>query len=149
MCQLAGRLHLDEANLLSRSPQKPLRVGELRSLTEVQRYTGGRCADRHDGIDPSVRWRIADDEGETVVVRQLVGGRESLTHSSPDRSKELLILRIKLADVGPELSLWCVFRVNGADCHLTLQVLVRNAARDPPNGFADERQFCCPLDRPS
>src|SRR5215203_5872482 len=47
MCQLAGRLHLDEANLLSRSPQKTLRVGQLRSLTEVKRYTGGRCVDRH------------------------------------------------------------------------------------------------------
>jgi hypothetical protein len=63
MCQLAGRLHLDEAGLLSRPPQKPLRVVQVRSLTEVQRYTGGTCADRHDGIDPSVRRRIADDGG--------------------------------------------------------------------------------------
>src|ERR1700722_7010077 len=52
MRQLAGRLHLDEANLLSRSLQKPLRVGQLRSLIEVQRYTGRTRSDRHDGIDP-------------------------------------------------------------------------------------------------
>src|SRR3954452_13409889 len=94
MGQLAGRLHLDEASLLSRSPQKPLRVGQLRPLTEVQRYAGGTCADRHDGIDPSVLRRITDDDGMTVVVGQLVRGRESLTHRGPDRSKELPILRI-------------------------------------------------------
>ena len=67
MCQLAGRLHLDESSLLSRSQQKPLRVGQLRSLIEVQRDTGGTCGDRHDGIDPSVRRRIADHERGAVV----------------------------------------------------------------------------------
>src|SRR5271169_688968 len=41
ICQLAGRLQLDEASLLSRSPQKPLRVRKLRSLIEVQGHTGG------------------------------------------------------------------------------------------------------------
>src|ERR1700678_2306874 len=61
MCQLAGRLNLDETSLLSRSPQKPLRVGQLRSLIEVQGHTGGTCAYRHDGIDPSVHRRVADD----------------------------------------------------------------------------------------
>src|SRR5262245_42911374 len=133
MCQLAGRLHLDEASLLSRSPQKPLRVGQLRSLTEVQRHTGGTCADRHDGIDPAVRRRIADDEGVTVVVRQLVGGRESLTHSSPDRSKELLIPRIKLVDVGPELSLGRKFPAIGFHCHRILPVVLSSSASNPPN----------------
>src|ERR1700691_3057485 len=133
MCQLAGRLHLDEASLLSRSPQKPLRVGQLRSLTEVQRYTGGTCADRHDGIDPSVRRRIADDEGVAVVVCQLVGGRESLTHRSPDRSKELLILRIKLVDVGPELGLRRTFLAIGFHCHRILPVVLSGSASKPPN----------------
>src|SRR5262245_22964740 len=139
MCQLAGRLHLDEASLLSRSPQKPLRVGQLRSPIEVQRYTGGICTDRHDGIDPSVRWRIADDEGVTVVVRQLVGGRESLTHSSPDRSKELLILRIKLVDAGPELGLGRTFLAFRFQCHCILRDVpflsvrkARRAATSPP-----------------
>src|SRR5436305_2090713 len=140
MCQLAGRLHLDEANLLSRSPQKPPRVGQLRSLTEVQRYTGGRCADRHDGIDPSVRRRIADDEGVTVVVRQLVGGREPLTHSSPDRSKELLILRIKPVDVGPELSLRRRLLAIGFHCHRILPVVLSSSDSDPVNDSADERR---------
>src|SRR6202451_2381613 len=53
MCQLAGRLHVEEASLLSRSPQKPLRVWQLRSLTEVQRYTGGTCADRESRLASS------------------------------------------------------------------------------------------------
>src|SRR6185369_7346257 len=95
MCQPTGRFHLDEACLLSRALQEPLRVGQLRSLAEVQRYTGGTCGDRQDGIDPSVRRRVAYDEEAVVVVRQLVGGRETLTYSSPDRSNELLVLRIK------------------------------------------------------
>src|SRR3954469_7263496 len=140
MCQLAGRLHLDEASLLSRSPQKPLRVGQLRSLTEGQRYTAGTCADRHDGIDPSVRRRIADDEGVTVVVRQLVGGRKSLTHSSPDRSNELLILRIKPVDVGPELSLGRTFRAIGFHCHRILPVVLSSSDSDPGNVLGSERR---------
>src|SRR5205085_5941479 len=117
-----------EANLLSRSPQKPPRVGQLRSLTEVQRYTGGRCADRHDGIDPSVRRRIADNEGVTVVVRQLVGGRESLTYSSPDRSNELLILRIKPVDVGLQLILGRRFHFIVFHCHRILLVVFSSSA---------------------
>src|SRR5262245_28957578 len=133
MCQLAGRLHLDEASLLARSPQKSLWVRQLRSLTEVQRNTGGTCADRHDGIDPSVRRRIADDEGVTVVVRQLVGGREALTHRCPDRSKELLILRIKLVDVGPELGRRRRFLPIGFHCHRILPVVLRSSASNPPN----------------
>src|SRR5262249_35388926 len=134
MCQLAGRLHLDEASLLSRSPQKPLRVGQLRPLTEVQRYTGGARAERHDAIDPSVRRRIADDEGVTVVVRQFVGGRESLAHRGPDRSKELLILRIKLVDVGPEPGPRRAFLAIGFHCHRTLPVVLSSSASDLP-GF--------------
>src|SRR5262245_12099386 len=134
MCQLAGRLHLDEASPLSRSPQKPRRVGQLRPLTEVQRYAGGTRADRHDGIDPSVRRRIADDEGVTVVVRQLVGGRESLTHRGPDRAKELLIIRIKLVDVGPELGHRRTFLAIGFHCHRILPVVLSNSASDLP-GF--------------
>jgi len=146
MCQLAGRLHLDEASLLSRSPQKPLRVGQLRSLTEVQRYTGGICTDRHDGIDPSVRRRIADDEGVTVVVRQFVGGRESLTYCSPDRSKELLILRIKLVDAGPELGLRRTFLAIGFHCPRILPVVLSSSASDPPN---DSGHLPGPPARPS
>src|SRR5262249_8550307 len=135
MCQLAGRLHLDEPSLLSRSPKKPLRVGQLRPLTEVQRSTGGAWADRHDAIDPSVRRRIADDEGVTVVVRQLVGGRESLTHCSPGRSKELLILRIKFVDVGPELGRRRTFLAIGFHWHRILPVVLSSSASDPPNLF--------------
>src|SRR5262245_4850341 len=127
------RLHLDEASLLSRSPQKPIRVGQLRPLTEVQRYTGGTCADRHDAIDTSVRRRIADDEGVTVIVRQFVGGRESLAHGSPDRSKELLILRIKLVDVGPELDLRRTFLAIGFHCHRIFPVVLSSSASDLPN----------------
>src|SRR5262249_29562746 len=134
MCQLAGRLHLDEASLLSRSPQKPLRVGQLRPLTEVQRNTGGTCADRHDAIDTSVRRRIADDEGVTVFVRQFVGGRESLAHGSPDRSKELPILRIELFDVGPELGLRRTFRAIEFHCHRILPVVLSSSASGLP-GF--------------
>src|SRR5262249_27572130 len=79
-------------------------------------------------IDPSVRRRIADDEGVTVVVRQLVGGRESLTHRSPDRSKELLILRIKLIDVVPELGLRRTFLAIGFHCHRILPVVLSSSA---------------------
>src|SRR5579862_2719 len=103
MRQLAGRVHTDEAGLLSRSQQKLLRVGQPRSLIEVQSHTGGTCGDRHDAIDPAIRRRVTDDDGVVVVVRQLVCGRESLAYSSPDRSNELLILRIKPVDEGPEL----------------------------------------------
>jgi hypothetical protein len=88
MCQLPCRFHPDEASLLSRSQQKLLRVGQLRSMIEVQIHTVGTCGDRYDGIDPSARRRIGDDEEAGVVVHQLVGGRESLTYSSPDRSDE-------------------------------------------------------------
>src|SRR5262249_27275857 len=102
------------------------------------RYTGGTCADCHDGIDPSVRRRIADDEGVTVVVRQLIGGRESLTHSSPDRSKELLILRIKLVDVGPELSLGRKFLCIGVHCHRIVPVVLSSSASNPPNDHAQQ-----------
>jgi len=39
MCQLLGRFHPDETSLLSRSQQKLLRVGQLRSMIEVQIHT--------------------------------------------------------------------------------------------------------------
>src|SRR5262249_19520839 len=130
MCQPTGRFHLDEACLLSRPQQNLVRVGQLRSLTEVQRYTGGPCGDRHDGIDPAVRRRIADNEEAVVVVRQLVGGRESLAYSSPDRSNELLILRIKPVDVGPELSLGRRFPSIASCCHRILP-----AVPEPSRGY--------------
>src|SRR5207248_5003095 len=127
------------AGLFSRPPQKPLRVGQLGSLIEVQGNTGGICADRYDGLDPPVRRRIADDEGVTVVVRQLVGGRESLPHGRPDRSKELLILRIELVDVGPELSLGRKFPAIGFHCHRILPVVLSSSASNPPNGKLSRR----------
>ena len=133
MRQLAGRVHPDEAGLLSRSQQKLLRVGQMMSLIEVQSHTGGTCGDRHDAIDPAVRRRIADDDGVVVVVRQLVGGRESLPYSSPDRSNELLILRIKPVDEGPELGLRRKFAAIGFHCHRILPVSLSSSVLDPPN----------------
>src|SRR5258708_23157360 len=127
MRQLAGRVHPDEAGLLSRSQQKLLRVGQLRSLIEVQSHTGGTSGERHDAIDPGVRRRIADDDGIVVVVRQLVGGRESLTYSSPDRSNERLILRIKPVDEGPELGLRRKFPAIGFHCHRILPVVLSSS----------------------
>src|SRR5260370_14730015 len=82
--------------------------------------TGGTSGDRHDAIDPAVRRRIADDDGVVVVVRQLVGGRESLSYSSPDRSNELMILRIKPVDEGPELGLRRKFPSIVVRCHRIL-----------------------------
>src|SRR5258708_39436995 len=133
MRQLAGRVRPDEAGLLSRSQQKLLRVGELRSLIEVQSHTGGTCGDRHNAIDAAVRRRIADDDGVAVVVRQLVGGRESLTYSSPDRSNELLILRIKPVYEGLELGLRCQLAAIGFHCHRILPVVLSSSVSDPPN----------------
>src|SRR5260370_41545556 len=95
--------------------------------------TGGTSGDRHDAIDPAVRRRIADDDGVVVVVRQLVGGRESLPYSSPDRSNELLILRIKPVDEGPELGLRRKFPAIGFHCHGILPVALSSSALDPPN----------------
>src|SRR6185503_9785675 len=91
----------------------------------VQSHTGGTCGDRHDAIDPAVRRRIADDDGVTVVVRQLVGGRESLAYRSPDRSKELLILRIDPVDEGPELGLRRKFPATWFHGHRILAVVLR------------------------
>src|SRR5262245_40651625 len=139
MCQLTGGFHLDEARLLSRPQQNPLRVGQLWSLTEVQRDTGGACGDRHDGIDPSVRRRIADHEVAVVVVRQLVGGRESLTYSGPDRSNELLIFWIKPVDVGPELSLGRRFPSIAFHCHCILKVVLNSSESDPHSAPAGPR----------
>lgn len=105
MRQPAGRIHANEACLLARSQQKLLRVGQLRTVIEVQIHTGGTCGDRYDGIDSSVRRRVGDNEGRVVVIRQLVGRRESLSYSSANRSNELLILWIKSIDEGSELGL--------------------------------------------
>ena len=139
--QLAGRVHPDEAGLFSRSPQKLLRVWQLRSLIEVRSHTGGTRGDHHDAVDPAVRRRIADDDGVVVVVRQLVGGRESLPYGSPDRSNELLILRIKPVDEGPELGLRRKFPVIGFHCHRILPVALSGSVLDPPNdpGSASRR----------
>src|SRR5687767_4754545 len=124
MRQLAGRVQRDEAGLLSRSPQELGRVGQLRPRLEVQRRSGGTRGDRHDALDPAVRRRLADDDGVAVVVRQLVGGRESLTYYSPDRSKELLILRIQPVDEGPELGLRCKFPAAWFQGHRILPVVL-------------------------
>src|SRR6185369_6175760 len=113
---------------------------------EVQGDTGGRCADRHNGIDPLVRRRIADDESETVVVRQFVSGPQSLTHRSPDRSKELLSLRIQLLDPGPKLGLWRKFLATWFHGHRILSVVLNSQSvvmrrQRPPAGIphSDER----------
>ena len=135
MCQLAGRFHSHKAGLLSRSKQQPLRVGQLRPLIEVQPHTVGTCGDRHDAIDPPIRGRIAEDDGVRVVVRQLVGGRESLTDNSPDRSNELLILRIKPVDEGPELGLRRTLPAIGFHCHRILPIVLTSSASVPPNGL--------------
>jgi hypothetical protein len=105
MHQPAGRIDANEACLLARSQQKLLRVGQLRTIIEVQIHTGGTRGDRYDGIDSSVRRRVGDNEGRAVVIRQLVGRWESLSYSSPNRSNELLILWIKSIDEGSELGL--------------------------------------------
>src|SRR5262245_55146560 len=113
VCQPAGRFHRDEANRLSRSLEEPLRIGQLGPMTEVQEYAVRPCGDRHDAFDSPLRRRIGDDDETLVVVRQLVGGGESFSQRSPDRSSELLDLRIKPADQATKPELGCHF-----DCSL-------------------------------
>jgi aromatic ring-opening dioxygenase LigB subunit len=50
-----GGFHPDEASLLSRSLQKLLRVGQLRSMIEVQIHAVGACGDRYGGFDALFR----------------------------------------------------------------------------------------------
>jgi hypothetical protein len=77
--------------------------GTSREVIKLASYQQGETDKREpDAIDPSVRRRIADDDGRGVVVHELVGGWEPLARRRPDRSNELLVLRIKAVDAHPE-----------------------------------------------
>src|SRR5580700_5762556 len=141
MCQLPDRFQPDEASLLSRSQQKLLRVGQLRSIIEVQIHSVNTCGDRYYGVDSSVRRRIGDDKEAGVVVRELVGGRESLTYSSPDRSNELSMLRIELVVEGPELGLRRRLLAIDYHCHVILPVVLSSSASALHRQAQDQSQY--------